>query len=166
MVRTYALLFSAAVLGLGVAWSCGGRSPLGSLAYEQPLGAGGSGTGGLGPGGSGPGGHAGHGHGGHGVGGEGGFGGEGQGGFSPIDCMACVAQDCPDTLSCLTDPACLQGVGCVFANCLAGGEPDIMCAVDCFGGDMNAALSALMALSCIVDTCGDYCGGILPIPGG
>jgi len=78
--------------------------------------------------------------------------------------MACVALNCPDTLSCLTDVACLQGIGCVVANCLAGGEPDIMCAVDCFNGDMNAALAALMAMTCVFDTCGGYCGGVLPEP--
>ena len=163
MSRAHALLFSAALIGLGASFSCGGRSPLGSLAYEQSSTNGGSG---LGPGGHGPGGHGpgGHGPGGHGPGGEGGLGpgGQGQGGFDPIGCLGCVAQNCPDTLACVTDPACIQGIGCVVATCMSGGQPDMACALGCFNGDMSAALAALSAMTCVFGTCGDTCGGLIP----
>jgi hypothetical protein len=106
--------------------------------------------------------------GGFGEGGEGGEGGQGGEGGSvppppnPIDCIACVALECPETVACLTDAACVQGLVCTLTQCLAGGEPDLVCVAGCFDGDFEAAFQAIQALTCVLGTCGDVCGGFLP----
>ena len=82
---------------------------------------------------------------------------------NPVECIACVAQNCPEAVSCLTDPDCLQGLVCSVSQCLTGGQPDLMCVADCFNGDFAKALEALQALGCIFMDCGDACSGLLPI---
>jgi hypothetical protein len=87
------------------------------------------------------------------------------GGYGPIDCMTCIGNECPEMLDCLVDFVCLQGLGCSALNCLSGeGGPDLECVGDCFGGDMGAAMEALMGIMCIMDTCGAQCDGLLPTP--
>ncbi|MBI4956586.1 MAG: hypothetical protein HY908_31505 [Myxococcales bacterium] len=144
----------------GVLCACGGRSPMsaeghgsGATGGTNGTGAGGSDGGGSPTGGSG------------GSGATGGVGGTGGTPFNPIDCLACVGQSCPEVLACITDSACAQGILCTVQNCLAGGQPDLLCVAGCFNGDLQAAMDALQAFSCIFGTCGDYCSG-LPLPGG
>jgi hypothetical protein len=98
-------------------------------------------------------------------GGEGGApSGPGSGGAppDPIACITCVAQSCPEVIACLTDMVCQQGLVCSVSQCLGGGQPDLLCVADCFGGDIQAAGQALMALACVATTCGPDCVGLLP----
>jgi hypothetical protein len=170
MSRANELVLLGAMLtvgALGAATSCGGRSPIGSIAWgsgNAEAGSGGSGAQGGGGGGA-TGGYGGQGAGGYGGQGAGGGGPGGSGGSGPIECISCIGQNCPDTVSCITDPTCLQGVVCSLAQCMGGGQPDLMCVAQCFNGDMEAALNALTTLMCIASQCGDACGGMLPIPG-
>ncbi len=69
---------------------------------------------------------------------------------------------CPGAMDCVTDPNCIQGVVCAVSDCLGGGQPDLMCMVGCFNGDMSAALSAIDTIMCIMGDCSDQCGGMLP----
>lgn len=128
-------------------------------------------SGGGGDGGKGAGGQGGQGEGGQGEGGQGGgAGGAGEGGQGggattgggPIDCAICVATDCPGIAECIGDPACAEGLVCSLTGCLSGGDPDLACVAECFNGDFAAALEALTALGCVVTTCGDACGGLIP----
>jgi hypothetical protein len=105
-----------------------------------------------------------------GVGGSGGFTttSVGVGGGNPIDCLTCIAQNCPQAIQCIQNPNCLQGSICTVQNCLVGGTPDLGCALNCFNGDIGAALLALQSLQCMFQTCGQQCGGLLggpPPPG-
>jgi hypothetical protein len=36
--------------------------------------------------------------------------------------------------------------------------------LQCFNGDMNAAMMAFQAIMCVFQTCADECGGQLPFP--
>jgi hypothetical protein len=83
-------------------------------------------------------------------------------------CATCVADKCRGQVnSCVNDPACLQGLGCVVQKCLAGGTGfDMACLAGCFNGDFTAMLTAVNAFSCVTGTCGSACGGLLGgIPG-
>lgn len=95
-----------------------------------------------------------------------GTGGEGQGGSTPppnpIDCLTCVATECPETVACLTDTTCVQGLVCTVSQCLSDGQPDLACVADCFDGDFDAALQAIQSISCVIGPCGDVCGDFLP----
>ena len=82
---------------------------------------------------------------------------------NPIECITCVAQNCPEAVGCITDPECIQGLICSVSQCLSGGQPDLMCVADCFNGDFAKALEALQALGCIFMDCGDACSGLIPI---
>ena len=42
------------------------------------------------------------------------------------------------------------------------GQPDFICVLGCFNGDINAALLALQAVQCVFGTCGMECGGSFP----
>jgi hypothetical protein len=77
---------------------------------------------------------------------------------SPIDCIGCVANNCPQTLSCLQDPGCVQGIGCALSQCLSSGTPDLGCFVECFEGDTVAAYNAFQAIRCVLEECADSCG--------
>lgn len=117
--------------------------------------------GGSSVGGSGVGGMAEGGVGGEGAGGQGGRG----GGIMPLECLTCIGIECPDAVGCVTDPTCIQGVVCAVGQCLGGGgTPDFMCLLDCFDGDIDAALSAVDALTCIGGSCSDTCGNLIPFP--
>lgn len=148
-------LFTAAV-------ACGGGRNLDAGAEDEPVvvvivaddddsAVGGGGMGGAADGG---------------FGGEGGAGGDGGGGgIMPIECLTCIGTECPDAIGCVTDPACIQGVVCAVSQCLGGGgTPDFMCLLDCFDGDIDAALSAVDALTCIAGSCSDACGNLIPFP--
>jgi hypothetical protein len=175
MSRLAKCLLACSLVTLAAAASCGGRSPIGSIAWGttatggSPASSGGSGGEGagtvggggsaLGGGGAGVGGAAGAGGG---LGGTAGSGGEaGAGGFGPLDCVTCVGSECPEMLDCLLDPLCVQGLGCSVVNCLGGGAPDLGCISDCFGGDMEAAMQALAGLMCIMESCGAQCEDLL-----
>lgn len=173
MSRTLALVLAAALTLLIGTAACGGRSPLAwADLYQEPLGQGGEGAGsgangGVGPGagGAGAGGLTGAG----GVGatgaggtGPGGTGPGGTGGGSMMDCMTCVMQNCPDAMECISDPQCLDGLMCVMGQCMSGGQPDIMCMLECFDGDMGAAMAAVQTIMCIFQDCADDCSGQLP----
>jgi len=103
---------------------------------------------------------------------EGGFGGQGGsanggggGGIMPLACLTCIGQECPAAIDCVTNPSCVQGVACAVGQCLGGGgTPDFMCVLDCFDGDIDAALAAVDALTCIAGSCSDSCGDLIPFP--
>jgi hypothetical protein len=150
-------------------------STAGSTATASSGGDGGNATGGEGGGGQGGSGNGGSGDGGSGVGGSGdggsGVGGSGEGGSGeggstgtgdPLDCAVCVATDCPQIAECISDPVCADGMVCTLTTCIVDGQPDLGCIADCFDGDFAAALGALEALGCIVTTCGESCGGLIP----
>jgi hypothetical protein len=86
------------------------------------------------------------------------------GGGVPTDCLSCVLEECPEAIACLTDPVCAGGLVCAVTQCLEGGAPDPECFIDCFGGDIDAALAAFEALTCVFTTCGEACQGELPFP--
>jgi hypothetical protein len=147
--------------------ACGGRSfelaPLGETGGAGGLAA--TGGAGLAVGGADA---VGGSSGGESAGGSGGGGasGGGEGGApippNPIDCLSCVAFQCPEALECVQNPVCGQGLLCGVTECLGGGTPDPICFLDCFGGDPDAALQAFETFSCITSTCGDACGGLIP----
>ena len=147
--------------------SSGGEGGNATGGGEGGVGEGGSGQGGSAEGGNGQGGsgQGGSGQGGSGQGGSG-QGGAGQGGSTgsggPLDCAVCVATECPQIAECISDPACADGLVCTLTSCIVDGQPDLVCIADCFNGDFEAALGALDALGCIVTTCGDGCGGLIP----
>jgi hypothetical protein len=93
--------------------------------------------------------------------------GSGAGGMppTPIDCITCIADNCPDAVGCFTDPQCIQGVVCSVSQCLEGGQPDIPCVIDCFNGDIGKAFEAIQALTCVFQSCAAECGDLLPFPG-
>ncbi|MBW2458363.1 MAG: hypothetical protein JRI68_27925 [Deltaproteobacteria bacterium] len=151
------------LLALALAAACGGRTIEAGPGYGGDDGEGGSAAGGGTSTSSGTGGTGGTTS--SGTGGTGGTtssGTGGTGGTSPLDCIGCIMTTCPQALDCVTDPDCLQGVICAVSDCLAGGQPDLMCVVGCFDGDMGAAMSAIDALMCIMGDCADQCGGMLP----
>ena len=165
MKRRYPILLAASGVLLAFG-ACGGRNLednviIVTVTEEGPAGAGGS----VGQGGDGVGGEA---VGGAGVGGEGGQG-PGSGGIggqppNPIDCLTCVGIECPAALDCVTNPDCINGLVCAVGQCLGGGAPDLPCLLDCFNGDIDAALAAVEVITCVLGTCGDECGGLLPFP--
>lgn len=169
MSRTLAVIVILALLGALSAMACGGRSPLARNLYTDDTG-GTAGTGGVGgtggTGGNGAqagfGGMAGTGGAG-GVGASGGTG--GSGGILPVECMTCMATQCPDALNCLMDPDCFQGLLCAVTDCLDGGSPDIMCMIDCFDGNIDAAIQAGLAIACVMQNCRDECASMLPFDG-
>jgi len=143
-----------ALVGLYLLVACGGRTLDGDVVpYEPPTEGQGGAGGGAGVGGTG--------------GGDAGGGGAGGGEEPqpmPIECLACIGLQCPDTIDCITNPECIQGVGCAVASCLDGGDPDLICVADCFDGDFEAAAEALQVLGCIFTQCGEACAGTLPFP--
>lgn len=83
-------------------------------------------------------------------------------------CASCVADKCRNQVNtCVNDPACLQGLGCVVQSCLgSGGGFDLACLQGCFNGNFTTMLNAINAFSCVTGTCGSACGGLLGgIPG-
>ena len=80
---------------------------------------------------------------------------------TPIDCLFCINSECPEVQACIFDPVCSQGLTCIFTDCGID-NPDFQCAIDCFGGDLAAALEAIQALGCVFTNCGDLCGGLIP----
>ncbi|HZO11832.1 MAG TPA: hypothetical protein VFB62_01185 [Polyangiaceae bacterium] len=150
------------VIGLLVACACGGRT-LAPPTADDDDDDGGSGAAGAGAGAQG--GATSISSSTIGAGGMSGSGGGEAGGAppNPIECITCVAQNCPEAVSCLTDPDCVQGLVCSVSQCLNNGQPDLMCVADCFNGDFAKALEALQALGCIFMDCGDACSGLLPI---
>ena len=59
----------------------------------------------------------------------------------------------------------MQGMICTVTTCLGGGgQPDLMCMLDCFNGDFGAAMQAFQAITCVFSSCQDECGGFLPFP--
>jgi hypothetical protein len=59
----------------------------------------------------------------------------------------------------LQDVTCVNGLLCSFSQCIQGGQPDLFCVINCFNGDIAAALNALAAVTCIATTCGTECAG-------
>lgn len=163
MSRSLALLASAVLLAALYATACGGRSPLARNLYEDPDSAGGSGglggSGGIG--GTSVGGSAGM-AGAGGVAGAGGGGTAGSGGILPTECLICAGTQCPDAVACLADPVCRDGLLCAVTGCISGGQPDVMCMLDCFDGDISAAIAAAQGLYCIIQNCRDECASVLP----
>jgi hypothetical protein len=83
-------------------------------------------------------------------------------GSGPIECLTCIGESCPDAIGCITNPDCIQGLVCTVSQCLGGGgEPDFMCVLDCFDGDLEAAFSAIQAIACIFGDCATECGDLL-----
>lgn len=79
----------------------------------------------------------------------------------PVDCLLCVNSECPEVQSCILDPVCSQGLACIFTDCGIS-NPDFQCAIDCFGGDLGAALDGIQAIGCVFNSCGDECAGLIP----
>ncbi len=79
----------------------------------------------------------------------------------PVDCLLCINSECPDVQACIFDPVCSQGIACIFTDCGID-DPDLQCAIDCFGGDLVAAVQAIEALGCVLSSCGEVCAGLIP----
>ena len=79
----------------------------------------------------------------------------------PVDCLLCVNSECPEVQACILDPVCSQGLVCIFTDC-GTSNPDLQCAIDCFGGDFGAALDGIQAIGCVFTSCGDECAGLIP----
>jgi hypothetical protein len=74
-------------------------------------------------------------------------------------CNQCVDVRCNSTTACSLNPQCLGGTECYFANCAAlpGQNQQIPCALKCFNGDLQLAMVALQAVSCVYQACGSQC---------
>ena len=76
------------------------------------------------------------------------------------NCINCIGNNCPQAVQCVTDPVCMQGTICAVQNCISGGNPDLICVLNCFNGDLGTALLALQSVGCIFNQCGNECSGI------
>jgi len=149
------------IVAIALAAACGGRTIEAGSGLDDGIGGdGAAATGGGDVGGGGMGGMTSSGTGGEGGSTSSGTG--GSGGTSPLDCIGCIILNCPQTIDCITNPGCIQGVICSVTDCLGGGQPDMMCVVGCFDGDMEAAMAAIDTLMCVMGDCADQCGGMLP----
>jgi hypothetical protein len=101
-----------------------------------------------------------------GIAGSGGTGTGGTGAGLPTECLVCAGTSCPEAVDCFMDEACQAGLICAFTGCMSGGQPDVMCMLDCFDGDIGAAMAAGQAIYCIMQSCGEECGGLLPFDEG
>jgi hypothetical protein len=86
------------------------------------------------------------------TGGLGGFGG------STGACVECITTSCPAAQECLADPACIEGAICGATSCVDQGS-GVGCWLGCFGGDVQKALAAYEAVTCVVEGCGMQCSG-------
>jgi hypothetical protein len=82
--------------------------------------------------------------------GFGGFGG------STGACVECITSSCPAAQECLGDPACIEGAICGATSCLDQGSA-VGCWLGCFGGDVQKALAAYSAVTCVIEGCGMQC---------
>ena len=73
-----------------------------------------------------------------------------------MECLGCIAQDCPFIVDCVQDALCYERLICTVEDCLQG-DVSIECVIDCHDGDLFAAGQLAEALNCAVDTCGDRC---------
>lgn len=80
----------------------------------------------------------------------------GMGGGGPLDCLLCIATNCPSAQQCLQNPNCVQGLLCSIQNC---NPPTFTCILNCFNGDFVAALTALQAIFCVFNQCSMECLG-------
>lgn len=146
--------------GVGGLAGQGGAFPQGGLGGFAGAGGGLAGFGGSAGASAGQGGVAGHG----GLAGQGGGGVAGQGGFTstPTACVGCVFSHCPATQKCLTTSSCVGGLVCGATNCLTSGSSgEVTCWLGCFEGNLQSALVAYEALSCVVESCGVQCASAL-----
>jgi hypothetical protein len=167
----------------GVAGSTGGSGTGGSVSVGGSSSGGGPGVGGVGAGPGVGGVGAGPGVGGVGAGpgvgggplvggsaagatggsvGKGGTNGKGGAGGSagspPNECLECMSVNCPDAVTCIANPACVQGTVCGIASCGGlEGSGALTCWIECYQGDAALALSAFSALLCIGESCGGIC---------
>jgi hypothetical protein len=61
-------------------------------------------------------------------------------------------------LECLSNDACIDGLDCsIQTGCLSADEFDLECVLDCFEGDEEQMIAALLAVSCVIESCADVC---------
>ena len=82
---------------------------------------------------------------------------------NPIDCALCVGQSCSnEIIGCVTSPACIGTLNCVFSNCLTGGSVSTTCALACAGeGGPQGLLDVLGIIQCVTTSCGPDCNSVL-----
>lgn len=92
------------------------------------------------------------------MGGSNSTGGTGGGGTSggPLECLTCIAQDCPFLVDCAQDPTCYDRLLCTIQECLAD-DLALECLIECHDGDVVAAFELAQALTCPATTCADRC---------
>lgn len=74
------------------------------------------------------------------------------------DCAKCGSSRCSASIeACTSQMQCIGGLSCLGGMC--GSDPQLSCALSCFGGDTNAGLTALSMFGCIVNQCGPECVG-------
>jgi hypothetical protein len=55
---------------------------------------------------------------------------------------------------------CVKGLVCSLAACPPlNGQPNLPCLLNCFGGDIQAANTAITDIICVYGTCGQPCTG-------
>lgn len=75
-------------------------------------------------------------------------------------CVACVNMSCGGTEGCASNPVCVKGLVCSLASCgVPSGMSNVGCLLGCFGGDVQAAATAITDVFCVYSTCGQPCTG-------
>lgn len=90
-------------------------------------------------------------------------------GSGPLQCAQCVGQTCGTALTtCITDPSCTTVLQCIATTCVGGGGGGIdpSCITGCTGGGGPGVGEALGVFQCIMNECGNACGGLLGGLGG
>ncbi len=90
-------------------------------------------------------------------------------GQGPLQCAQCVGQTCgTDIATCLQDTTCRSVLQCIGTTCFGGGGGGIdpSCITGCTGGGGPGVGEALGVFQCIMNECGNACGGLLGGLGG
>ncbi len=71
-------------------------------------------------------------------------------------CAECTEEHCGEAIAgCQNDSLCMDGIDCIPDRC--GPDADVMCALDCFDGNMTTAQRAVAVFSCVFSNCGAFC---------
>jgi hypothetical protein len=95
---------------------------------------------------------------------------------SPLGaCASCIKTNCGTAINeCVNDPQCVEGAACTIMQCSAGvvanvaaadiasTATDFLCVMNCFGGDIKAAIRITSDAICLTQTCSAFCSALVP----
>jgi hypothetical protein len=96
-----------------------------------------------------------------------------------LACVACLKTQCREGINeCINSATCREGLLCALGKCIAGtvgveattssavSSGNFACLLDCFKGDIMAAILAAESVDCVVVTCSNACRPGLPSDSG